>query len=137
MLHLQELTKLFKEKGEALPKEIEFQEHEKRDYVKSNEQGFTTGLFKHFGLEKKNLLVSDVDEDLDVIGSTLVSQRMHHVRCRSRLLIRLSFTIFLPSAHWVKDELKYGYYEVCALYNFPCVSLLPHGPSRNLTYGPL
>ena len=63
MLHLQELTKLFKEKGEALLKELEFQEHEKRDYVKSNEQGFTMGLFKHFGPEKKNPLVSEVDED--------------------------------------------------------------------------
>ena len=63
MLQLQELTKLFKEKGEALPKELEFQEHEKRDYVKSSERGFTTGLFKHFRPEKKNPPVSDVDED--------------------------------------------------------------------------
>jgi mannosyl-oligosaccharide alpha-1,2-mannosidase len=63
VLQLQEATKLFKEKGETLPKELEFQEHEKRDR-KSSEQGYRGGLFKRFRPEKKKSPpVADVDED--------------------------------------------------------------------------
>lgn len=62
-MQLQELTKLFKEKGETLPKELESQEHGKRDR-KSSEQGHTTGLLQRFLPERKrNPPVTDVDED--------------------------------------------------------------------------
>lgn len=49
VLQLQKLLELFKEKGEDLPKELEFQEQETRD-TKSSGQGHTSTLL-------------DVDED--------------------------------------------------------------------------
>ena len=54
---------MFKEKGETLPKELEFQEHEKRDR-KSSEQGYATGLLKRFRpVRRKNPPATDVDKD--------------------------------------------------------------------------
>lgn len=92
-LQLQKVGELFKEKGEKLPKELEFEEHERRAW----EEGHMVKLFQRFLPERRKPPVIEIEVDKDPVAAER--------RERVKDAMRHAWTCYEKYA-WGMDELK-------------------------------